>query len=369
MLVNAHPTKLDLAKFSLACPDDRGKLTHAGEAVQCPDCSKRWPVKDGVPLFSNEDIYWGEISRQQMQQIVDLARNDHWLNALDALLKPDNPRIYDYVTDSTRADWRYPMTLDKSKTALDLGAGWGLLTSELAKVCDSVVALEKIPLRVEFMRTRFRQDNLTNVQIIQGDFLTIPFPDNSFDCIVCNGVLEWVGLYDLTRKPREAQMFFLKNLARLLKPGGTLYIGIENRFGYKQLLGTRDHSGLRFTSLLPRFMADWVMRFSRSNKAFFLDDNVVAGYRTYTYSAAGYRKLLRECGFRTPEIYFVVPNYSHPRWLIPTSNINAFRFLFNRMFNPRTTTGRLLNRVINMPLPGAPQRFFMGDFCIYATVD
>ncbi len=358
--------RLNQNHIPLVCPQCKSTLQHSEKTLTCHDCGKDWQVKDDVPQFSEEDIYWGEVSKEFMQNIVKEAKNSNWLNAINTLLKPVNPRIYDYVTDSTRADWRFPITLDKSKTALDLGAGWGLLTSELAKICGTVVALEKIPLRVDFMQTRFSQDNLKNVQIIQGDFLNIPFPENSFDCIVCNGVLEWVGLYDLGRKPREAQMFFLKNLARLLKPGGTLYVGIENRFGYKQILGTRDHSGIRFTSLIPRFLANLVMRFSTKNKAFFLDNNIVPGYRTYTYTARGYHKLLRECGFQTPDIYFVIPSYSHPRWLIPADDKDAFRFLFDRLFHPRTRTGRMLKKFVNMKLPGLPQRFFMGDFCIYA---
>lgn len=356
----------DLKTYPLVCPACQRGLQLSNHTLSCPQCAQSWPVENGVPRFSQEDIYWGEVPQKLMQKIVEKTRASDWQTAIDTLLKPVNPRIYAYVTDPARADWRFPILLDAGKTALDLGAGWGLLSSELAGICKSVVALEKIPLRVEFMQLRFQQDRLKNVQVIQGDFLNIPFPENSFDCIVCNGVLEWVGLYDLQRSPREAQTYFLKKLQRLLKPGGTLYIGIENRFGYKQLLGTYDHSGVRFTSLLPRFLADQVMRFSRKNKAFFLDNNIAPGYRTYTYTAAGYRKLLQACGFQTPDIYFVVPDYSHPRWLVPCEDANAFHFLFSKLFYPRTRTGRLLKRFATMKIPGAPQRFFMGDFCIYA---
>jgi hypothetical protein len=49
------------------------------------------------------------------------------------------------------------------------------------------------------------------------------------------------------------------------------------------------------------------------------------------YSSRGYRKLLRNAGFSTVEIYVAVPSYNHPRYLIPMKD-NVFAY-FSRNFN------------------------------------
>ena len=54
------------------------------------------------------------------------------------------------------------------------------------------------------------------------------------------------------RSPRVLQERFLGQLAACLKPGGALYVGIENRFGRMFWRGTPDHQGLRYTSLMPK---------------------------------------------------------------------------------------------------------------------
>jgi SAM-dependent methyltransferase len=156
---------------------------------------------------------------------------------------------------------------------------------------------------------------LRNVQPVRIDPLDdgrLPFDDNSFDVVVLNGVLEYVGAAALDLTPAEVQKRCLKEVRRVLKPGGTLYVGIENRFGYLYFMGSHDHNGLRFTSLLPRKLASWVTQWRKGTP-----------YRTYTYSSAGYTALLHSAGFQTPEFHLAIPTYREPRYIVPADNQNA----------------------------------------------
>ena len=81
--------------------------------------------------------------------------------------------------------------------------------------------------------------------------MALPLAENSFDLVIVNGVLEWVGEWDLTVDPRTVQVNFLKKILRLLKDDGILLIGIENRIGWGLFLGGEDHSGMAYTSLVP----------------------------------------------------------------------------------------------------------------------
>lgn len=100
----------------------------------------------------------------------------------------------------------------------------------------------------------------------------------------------------------------------MLKPDGSLVIGIENRVGLNSMVGFPDHSGYPFTSLLPRFvagavvrLADFLLRPSSTTKR----SPVTRGrYLTWTYTIPGYLKLLRAAGFRHVEAYWCYPSYN-----------------------------------------------------------
>jgi len=147
----------------------------------------------------------------------------------------------------------------------------------------------------------------------------LPFFDKTFDLIVLNGILEWVGEWRRTGTPREVQLDVLRKLRALLKPTGALFVGIENRIGLDSFLGRIDHPGTRFTSLMPRWLASTYIRLSRPD---FYRTLIGAnkGYRTYTYSPKGYRKLLREAGFPEINLWWPPSGYNLPHVMYNSSN-------------------------------------------------
>ena len=97
----------------------------------------------------------------------------------------------------------------------------------------------------------------------------------------------------------------LKDFHRILKPGGHVYVGIENRIGYVYFLGGRDHGGLRFTSLMPRPIADIYSRLIKRQP-----------YRAYTYSLLGYKNLLKKAGYSQIDFYATIPSYRNVFFLV-----------------------------------------------------
>lgn len=129
--------------------------------------------------------------------------------------------------------------------------------------------------------------------------------------MVVNGVLEWVGEWDLTVDPRTVQINFLKKIYRLLRSDGVLMIGIENRFGLGCFLGTPDHSGLAYTSLVPRPVASLMLKHS-SEPHYRTQLNARKEYRSYTYTEGGYRRLLLDAGFAEMSSYWAYPGCNQP---------------------------------------------------------
>lgn len=70
------------------------------------------------------------------------------------------------------------------ETILEIGAGIGTLTLELAKHAKKVVAIEKDRKIAEVLRKRIKEENIANVEVINNDALKIAYP--SFDKVVSN---------------------------------------------------------------------------------------------------------------------------------------------------------------------------------------
>jgi 23S rRNA (adenine-N6)-dimethyltransferase len=66
----------------------------------------------------------------------------------------------------------------RGRLALDIGAGTGALTAELARCCDRVRAIEIDPALVKSLRHRFARQS--HVEVVHGDALRLPLPDEPF---------------------------------------------------------------------------------------------------------------------------------------------------------------------------------------------
>lgn len=270
----------------------------------------------GLALVGKAIPYWGEIPQDAMQAVLEEARTLGWQAAVRKLLPP---ALADYVSASSRAAFHELLPLPHGARILDVGAGWGGIAARLAEHYQ-VVALEGVAERARFIALRQQQDRLERLQVVNGDVHQTPLALGQYDAIVANGILEWVALMDTTAPPTAVQSQFLSRLRDLLAPQGMIYLAIENRFGWAELRGALDHSGLPYTSLLPRPLARWVCALSPHYRA-----NFNVGYRTYTYSHRGYARLFADAGLEMRAAWISPMGYNQPERLIPL-NTAAIRF-------------------------------------------
>ena len=110
---------------------------------------------------------------------------------------------------------------------LDLGCGFGRHAYEFARRGASIVALDAGADEVLQVRNTFGAmaeageiESTSGVAAVQGDALHLPFPDGTFDRVICSEVLEHIP-------DDEAAM---AELSRVLSPNGTMAITVP-RFG------------------------------------------------------------------------------------------------------------------------------------------
>jgi SAM-dependent methyltransferase len=271
------------------------------------------------------------------------------------------------LLDWQRASWIPLLALDGNAVALDVGSGYGAITHSLSLSVGRLFSVEAMSERIEFTKIRLEQEKISNVHLVQASALDLPFFDGTFDLIVVNGVLEWVGEWERSKGVRTVQVDFLRRLHRLLKDDGVLVLGIENRLSYESLRGAIDHSGLRYTNLMPRFLANVYVRCNR--RQHYRSPLDRTEYRTYTYSENGYRKLLSEAGFAS-QYYWSYPGYNRPLSLVPLANrFIRDEFIFAKPDLSSATRSNWRRRLKSALINLGVLRIVVPDFLIFAIKD
>lgn len=125
-------------------------------------------------------------------------------------------------TQATRR-WLYRKArLGQAENILEVGCGTGIIARELDRITPArVVGFDIDPAMLTFAT---RQEN--RVAYVQGDAHRLPFPDASFDAIVCHYLLLWLA--DPAQGVRE--------MARVVGPDGRVLACAEPDYG-----GRIDH--------------------------------------------------------------------------------------------------------------------------------
>lgn len=145
----------------------------------------------------------------------------------------------------------------KGKRFLDLGCGSGGISIAFSKSGAQVVSID-IEKMYPLIARSWAQDNNQEIYLSRGSGLDLPFKNNTFDIVSCNDVIEHV----------EDAKKCVKEISRVLKPKGLLYVTCPNRIS-PQIVMHDGHYALPFESLLPRKLADiYVRAMGRASKTY-----------------------------------------------------------------------------------------------------
>lgn len=343
---------MDLGPFN--CPDCSGAISRAGETLRCAGCGSVFPIEDGIPNFCREEVYWGEFDPATSQRLLDRCGEAGWRAAIGEVLG-HRPDMIAYCTDPRRANPLHLVPPDRRQALLDIGTGWGILASVASTLFETVHTIEAVPVRVKFAARRFEQEGRGNITTARASILAPPFARSTFDVVLMNGVLEWIGDWNRSIPPEAAQEKTLRTILGLLKPGGILIVGIENRWGYNFFLGRRDHNGLWGTNLLPRFAAEAVSRLRGKGS-----------YRAYTHSLPALRRLLERSGYCDLECFAPHPAYNRPHHLLSLDTPEPLRFYLRNHASRHTGMRRIAARGALALASMGWLKHVMPDFCVFA---
>lgn len=112
----------------------------------------------------------------------------------------------------------------RGKRILDAGCGFGLHTGVCAEVAKEVVGVDFSQEMLALARGN--GTGCSNISWQEGDLTKLPLPNDSFD-----GVFSLSTLYHIPNQETA-----LREMARVLKPGGWALFDLGNRFSLNRLL-------------------------------------------------------------------------------------------------------------------------------------
>lgn len=120
----------------------------------------------------------------------------------------------------------------KGESILDVGCGDGYASYKLFTLGYRVDGVDLSRKMIEYARQQVHENE---INFLQADARALPFKGNSFDNLLVINVLEWTSV------PADT----LQELSRVLKKGGSLFIGIlgpaasPRRQGYPRVYGKK----------------------------------------------------------------------------------------------------------------------------------
>jgi len=114
--------------------------------------------------------------------------------------------------------------LNKGEAVLDIGCGAGVDTLVAAIMVGTegrVTGIDLIPEMLKRARTNLKKTSLKNVTLREGSAEKLPFPDETFDVVISNGVFNLI--------PDKAKA--LREVFRVLKPSGRFLLADQILLG------------------------------------------------------------------------------------------------------------------------------------------
>jgi SAM-dependent methyltransferase len=296
---------------------------------------------EGLRLLGESGLTYRDGGESQVLQILKSSAD--LSSTSDELVAKAGTWATRYHLDPARTNVLRSLELSSQDSVLEIGAGCGALTRYLAERTRVVDAIEPMPERARCARERTR--DLVNVEVFVGLLEDVPL-EPTYDVVVVVGVLEYVG-----RGSSDPMIYasFLQRAAGLLREGGTLVLGIENRLGVKYMVGApEDHSGRQFEGVEGYDETSIARTFSRCELERFVTNT---GLTATTFSVFPDYKMTRtvmhdELFDVRPTLAVTTPQFPSPDWNVAVLRLaneaRVWRNLVEAGLGPDTANSLLI---------------------------
>lgn len=236
-----------------------------------------------LDLYPGEDFYSEGASEDELLEAVKNNKPEEF----NRLIKEKNTWSFLYHLSHLRGNIVEWMDVIDNAQVLEIGSGCGAITGVLAQKAKNVTCVELSKKRS--MINAYRNKEKENITIKVGNFEAVEKTlDSRYDVITLIGVFEYAASYINHKDP---YIQFLNIVKKHLKPGGSIIIAIENKYGMKYWAGCKeDHAGRYFEGIEGYPYTEGVRTFSKTEL----------------------EQLFKKCGFGDCKFYYPYPDYKLP---------------------------------------------------------
>ena len=198
------------------CPVCQSTLQASGQTLVCETCPRTFEVDDGIPMlfWPTEDAgATGDVS-EMVKAFYEETPFPHYNDFDNVAMFAERARrgIFARMLDER---------LPPGARVIECGCGTGQFSNFLSIANRTVYAADMCVNSLRLGQKFARDQHLKNVHFVQMNLFRPVVEHESFDLVISNGVLL------TTIDPGRG----FRSIARLVKPGGHILIGLYNTYG------------------------------------------------------------------------------------------------------------------------------------------
>jgi SAM-dependent methyltransferase/uncharacterized protein YbaR (Trm112 family) len=198
------------------CPKCGGELKAESSALKCAECGESFEVSDGIP-----HLFWPNAEGAVRGDVTEIVKgfyeetpfpNYDDFDSVASLVEKARQGMFARLLDEQ---------VPPATRILEVGCGTGQMSNFLSIANRTVFASDICLNSLRLGRAFAKEQQLGRVAFVQMNLFRPVFKPGSFHLVVSNGVLHH------TSDPKLA----FETIARLVKPGGYLLVGLYHRYG------------------------------------------------------------------------------------------------------------------------------------------
>ena len=342
------------------CPECKNKLSVINEKLYCDNCSKEYIQSNNCAIFI-EDSFSVKTAINELIKEIDKTSYESAVQFF-LITNPTFKPLLVYSKFDKSADIIFHGLGRNTSRCLEIKSELGNRLEILSNIFQQVYSIEFNDEYIELQKRRFDRKNCHNISITKCNLLKLPFPDNYFDMIVCNGVLDNISNFIQTFISEEAQKRFILELKRVINNDGCIIFGVENKNGFK-IKNFFNYSWLPSTKIenKPGFKKGTNLKQNNINS-------------TSKYGFSKYRSLLQNNGLKVKP-YWILTSYNRPHYSASLYDAVTIKWLFKHLdilFGTKILTKKIklilsILDKLNYPFATSVMKYFSPYFVFYCN--
>lgn len=328
------------------CLEDRAPLTPRDGVLACSACNREYEIVDGAPVFTRNDRERAKVERVTplLESIWRSMQNKPAAEAAAEFCRGRNCTRSLYS-----ADWKFFLSVPPGGTTLELGAGFGDDSFDLAGTTGATISIVPSLTNARIVNRHFHERAERPWPVaVMTDVTRLPLPDASVHAVsVEDAAAAGFGLSS-ARLPEAAAEW-----RRVLAPGGVVFLGVAN--GLHRTPGLQSLRSI----LRARPRPESLNRLIKRSAAAGASGRLTLGRTIRTMTRLGYRP---------PIVYAPLPDENDTQVVIPIDDAHVVRYFLDNLIRKNSRIVRIALRAARVSVSlGLFRRLVAHYYLIFRT--